>query len=116
MPSVSRKEDIRAWRHKAWQPPIISRSHEIHDVFMKQGKDDELMLRGSVKYGKQDGSQGGAECGAWMVLAGGQAGLKIKSYTVWVVSKARVFGLADDVRLTWPLRRRLSRSRAVSHV
>lgn len=99
MKAVDTRKDVHAWRVKAWQPPIISRNHQIDDVFVKG--DEQLMLRGRVTYGKDDGSEGSATCGAWMVFAPGEE-LKIQSYTVWVVSARDSVAPHEADQLTRP--------------
>lgn len=80
---------ILAWRKEKWEP-VAKRTHTIHDVFPHPDKPNEYMLHGAVDYNLKNGSTGSASWGGWMVFDDSAAAdLKLKKYTVWLVSCAR---------------------------
>lgn len=84
------REGFIQFREEGWDK-VASREHVVLDVFPKKGgerQDAELMLRGAVRYGMKDGSEGKADWAGHMKLQWleDEGGYKLAFYQVWIVS------------------------------
>lgn len=106
MPPGHTRADILQWRREKWAPPLEWRAHTVYDAFVppysRQAQGSvagaprtpatsvkQVMLRGRVDYGMQDGTRSSASWAGWMVLvpsASSADALKLREYTIWIVS------------------------------
>ena len=84
------REGFIKFREQGWEK-VSSRRHVVLDVFPRlgEGKEEcELMLRGTVEYGMNDGGKGAADWAGHMKLRylEDEGGYKLAFYQVWIVS------------------------------
>jgi hypothetical protein len=89
------REGHLQFREAGWEK-VARREHVVVDVFARpvgEGEEAELMLRGTVKYGMKDGSEGNADWAGYMKLTWleEEGGYKLAFYQVWIVSRYWLF-------------------------